>query len=347
MIYQLPDGRFRLFYDSGGGLKSSTSSDGLTFSEDTGFRLEGNVFVKETFANSQGTGLVCTAIYKYSSSQYRMYCSQKVVQSSFHPLGDRAIFSATSSDLLNWTVESGRRIGPGTTLGNDADHPTLISASETEVVLAYDQRLPSQDSKIMLARSTDGLNFTKEWFSGIYGNEAFYLKKRDGSQLLFYGMHNTKVGSTIHLSKPGPIDLTNQTYQKSLTCYANPGMGSAKQILEIYGENPVCPMDYSTTSPEERAAKEAKDKADADARERAAIAQREKDEAEAKAKREAQEKADAEARAKAEAESKAKAEAAKKAASNSKKVTITCVKGKTIKKVTSTNPKCPTGYKKK
>jgi hypothetical protein len=31
----------------------------------------------------------------------------------------------------------------------------------------------------------------------------------------------------------------------------------------------------------------------------------------------------------------------------SKKITITCVKGKTIKKVSGTNPKCPKGYKKK
>ena len=31
----------------------------------------------------------------------------------------------------------------------------------------------------------------------------------------------------------------------------------------------------------------------------------------------------------------------------SKKNTITCVKGKTTKKVTAVNPKCPTGYKKK
>jgi len=33
-------------------------------------------------------------------------------------------------------------------------------------------------------------------------------------------------------------------------------------------------------------------------------------------------------------------------ASNSK-ITISCVKGKTVKKVTGTNPKCPAGYKKK
>ena len=30
-----------------------------------------------------------------------------------------------------------------------------------------------------------------------------------------------------------------------------------------------------------------------------------------------------------------------------KKITITCIKGKLIKKVTAINPKCPSGYKKK
>ena len=30
-----------------------------------------------------------------------------------------------------------------------------------------------------------------------------------------------------------------------------------------------------------------------------------------------------------------------------KKSTITCVKGKTSKKITAVSPKCPTGYKKK
>ena len=30
-----------------------------------------------------------------------------------------------------------------------------------------------------------------------------------------------------------------------------------------------------------------------------------------------------------------------------KKISITCVKGKTTKKVTAINPKCPAGYKKK
>ena len=76
---------------------------------------------------------------------------------------------------------------------------------------------------------------------------------------------------------------------------------------------------------------------------------------ESKAKAEAEAKAAAELRAKQEAEAKAaaelvarlEAEAKAKLEAANKKVTITCVKGKTVKKVTSVNPKCPSGYRKK
>ena len=75
--------------------------------------------------------------------------------------------------------------------------------------------------------------------------------------------------------------------------------------------------------------------------------------AELKAKQEAEAKAKAEAEAKAEAdrlaaELKAKQEVEAKAKSQAtKKTTITCIKGKLVKKVTAVNPKCPAGYKKK
>jgi hypothetical protein len=71
--------------------------------------------------------------------------------------------------------------------------------------------------------------------------------------------------------------------------------------------------------------------------------QKAKQEAEAKAADE--QKAKQEAEAKAAAEQKAKQEPATKA--SQKKTTITCVKGKSTKKVTAVSPKCPTGYKKK
>lgn len=85
------------------------------------------------------------------------------------------------------------------------------------------------------------------------------------------------------------------------------------------------------------------------------IAKDAEDAARAKLDEEARAKAEAEARAKAETELAAKlaAEAAKPTPTPtptktvSGKKTITCVKGKLVKKVTAVNPKCPAGYKRK
>ena len=85
-------------------------------------------------------------------------------------------------------------------------------------------------------------------------------------------------------------------------------------------------------------------KAKQEAEAKAATELKAKQEAEAKAAAEL--KAKQEAEAKAAAELKAKQEAEAKAAAT-KKTTITCVKGKLTKKVTSVKPKCPVGYKKK
>jgi hypothetical protein len=68
--------------------------------------------------------------------------------------------------------------------------------------------------------------------------------------------------------------------------------------------------------------------------------------AELKAKQEAEAKAAAELKAKQEAEAKAAAELKAKTAAT-KKTTITCIKGKSVKKVTGVKPVCPKGYKKK
>jgi hypothetical protein len=94
------------------------------------------------------------------------------------------------------------------------------------------------------------------------------------------------------------------------------------------------------TATEAKAAAELKAKQEAEAK--AAAELKAKQEAEAKAAAEV--KAKQEAEAKAAAELKAKQEVDAKTATT-KKITITCVKGKLIKKVTAVKPKCPTGYK--
>jgi hypothetical protein len=93
-----------------------------------------------------------------------------------------------------------------------------------------------------------------------------------------------------------------------------------------------------------KAAAELKAKLDAEAK--AAAELKAKLDAEAKAAAELKAKLDAEAKAAAELKAKLDAEAKAKAALT-KKITITCVKGKVMKKVTGIKPKCPAGYRKK
>jgi hypothetical protein len=115
---------------------------------------------------------------------------------------------------------------------------------------------------------------------------------------------------------------------------------------------------------EAKAAAELKAKQEAEAKAAAELKAKQEAEAKAaaelKAKQEAEAKAAAELKAKQEAEAKAAAEliaqqdaeaarilAEAKAAAAKKKTTITCIKGKLIKKVTAVKPACPKGYRKK
>jgi len=92
-----------------------------------------------------------------------------------------------------------------------------------------------------------------------------------------------------------------------------------------------------------KAAAELKAKQEADAK--AAAELKAKQEADAKAAAELKAKQEADTKAAAELKAKQEADAKAKANSLTKKTTLTCVKGKLIKKVTGINPKCPTGYK--
>jgi membrane protein involved in colicin uptake len=138
-------------------------------------------------------------------------------------------------------------------------------------------------------------------------------------------------------------------------------------IRSLYGES-TCSSTFGKKFDEERE-KQAKKLADLELARKVFEEAKARAEAEARAKEEAQvvakanaaidaanqaaaaadAQAAAELKAKQEVEAKAKAEAEVKAKRESvnKKSTITCVKGKTVKKVTAVKPKCRKGYKKK
>lgn len=175
-----------------------------------------------------------------------------------------------------------------------------------------------------------------------------------------------RVSGTIRISTTTPIVLTKEGFIEVAQSEIGNllGLGDIQRSIDFdsvmldpdlppFGESALNDFDISlirqfygestckTAWPEEL--KSAKERLAAEKAQALSDAQAKAD-AEAKAKAEAE--AAAAAKAKAEAEEKARAELAATSAKN-KKITITCVKGKTVKKVTAVKPRCPAGYKKK
>jgi hypothetical protein len=167
------------------------------------------------------------------------------------------------------------------------------------------------------------------------------------------GMVQHELGNVLGLGdinpKSGIVSIQNDPF--SLNAILIPLRESDVAMMrQHYGES-TCP---STFTPAYKVAAELKAKQEADAKAAAELKAKQEAEAKAaaelKAKQEAEAKAAAELKAKQEAEAKAAAELKAKQEANaiaaaSKKITITCIKGKLIKKVTAVKPKCASGYK--
>ena len=146
-----------------------------------------------------------------------------------------------------------------------------------------------------------------------------------------------------------PVNFGN-TKSTPVSCLDNQIAAEAKAAAELKAKQEA----------EAKAAAELKAKQEAEVKTAAELKAKQEAEAKAaaelKAKQEAEAKASAELKAKQEAEAKAAIDKAaadllaqQKAAgarvSATKKTTITCVKGKLVKRVTDVKPKCPAGYK--
>ncbi len=171
---------------------------------------------------------------------------------------------------------------------------------------------------------------------------------------------NWKIESSRGLARiqDGKIIISGlQPYESSILEVSTSREGYTDEIIKIidYAESPGY-KDPETLKVEAdaKAAADLKAKQEADAKAAAEIAKKEADAKAAAeiAKKEADAKAAAEIAAGEKIIADAKAEAARilaaaKAAAAKKKVTITCIKGKSVKKVTAVKPVCPKGYKKK
>ena len=175
-ILRVDSGQLRVFFNGGRGIYSAVSSDdGLTWSVETGVRIPSSESV---------TGL---SVMRTSSGLWRGYYSNAT-----------NTMSATSTDLLNWTLE-GVRIGPSTAIGCVAQHPTVLVNTDGSVSLFYWR--PSSPTcgqfGTWFSTSPDGLTFTAETSTGLGSSADPDVVKLSNGTLRMYYNNGNDTGGTI------------------------------------------------------------------------------------------------------------------------------------------------------
>ncbi|OFW04378.1 MAG: hypothetical protein A3I61_11150 [Acidobacteria bacterium RIFCSPLOWO2_02_FULL_68_18] len=195
-----PSGGWRLYFSSGGGIKSAASPDGLTFTIENGFRLtqEAAGFTGTTVSATTGPTVIGLA-----DGRYRMYFSD--LPRPGDPPGGHRIKSAVSADQLTWTVEPGIRIGPGApALTESAEHPFALGNADGSMTLYYGKFTGGGGTSpegLYHSTSIDGLTFEQETYDVFFGNDPDALRLSDGTLVVYYGQFDPQVGGTINLAR--------------------------------------------------------------------------------------------------------------------------------------------------
>ena len=196
-IFRLPDGRVRLYVGSSeSGVSSFISSDeGKTFTVEAGERI--------TRTQASMDAIQKLSIVLLSNGTYRGYFGPAPQHGPATVLADTSgppdhwLLSATSSDLLEWTVEPGVRIGLGSTeLTASAREVYPLLRDDGCVTLFYQLNKP-QDAGISdyegvavvgYSTSSDGLTFTEQFPLITTRDPAGpdVLTMPDGSRLLYH-----------------------------------------------------------------------------------------------------------------------------------------------------------------
>jgi hypothetical protein len=224
----VPGGGVRMFYSTGnggGGIASAISTDGLTFTDEPGFRI---AWSDLGATNGTDGGTVVTL----PDGTYRMYIG---VTGPPNTLATGYIRSATSPDMINWTIEPGIRIGPGSTLSGGANHPFAIADGNGAVTVFYWDDLFQISGKsitgIKYATSADGVNFSTETITNLnsgtpncqacfYGDQAPY-RLPDGRLRIYFNRReaatntNTLWSATSNQIDPGAGVLVSSVLPSS------------------------------------------------------------------------------------------------------------------------------------
>ena len=184
-VFKLPDGGYRMYYSTAigrtpVGIGSSTSANGIDFVEDPGLRIslaDAGVGVRPALSPGD--------IVPTKDGRFRMYFSSFAFGPR-DPVNDTEIVkSAVSSDLLNWTVEPGVRIGKGARLTGSGEHPAAVRQPDGSVTLFYGR--PFNEHGLYYSWSPDGLTFTKELLLFRFVLDSSFIRMDDGRLSGFVG----------------------------------------------------------------------------------------------------------------------------------------------------------------
>lgn len=194
-LFQLPNGQWRVYFScctaSTGGMYSATSADeGVTWTRDAGVRILDSV-VGLTFASEFLSGL---SVVPTKDGKYRGYFANQL--SLLNESAHTFIKSATSTDLLTWTMDPGVRIGPGATLTQDVLHPKAIVNADGSITVFYYRHAAPQG--LYASTSADGLSFTQETLLESLGQGGDPDVVRVGSALRLYYNWGDNNGGAIY-----------------------------------------------------------------------------------------------------------------------------------------------------
>jgi hypothetical protein len=189
-VLRLADDRVRAYFISRNGISSAISSDeGLTFVTEDGERVNAG-----SFGASQLSGC---SIARLRDGTYRMYFSDLPIPGA--GVQPHRTFSASSADLLNWTPDSGVRIGPGAaTLTNAAEHPSAFANSDGSISLFY---FRNSNLAMMTSTAADGLTFTTESNTGLTQANDPDVVRVGGSLRMYYNWGDNTSGAIYSASR--------------------------------------------------------------------------------------------------------------------------------------------------
>lgn len=201
-VIELPDGRWRMYYNSPGSIQSAISDDGLNFQAE-GLRL--------------ATNLGGPSVVKLDDGRYRMYLQDfefiAVTVTTGMPRMDVSpsvsrIKSAISPDGLSWEMEPGVRIDAQYAIGTP-DIVKLPDGSFQLYFFAGSEKMAEEGVEgVYRAESADGLSFSNITFVfGKYIDEEgrkvgtadpCVAKMKDGWRIYYgscVGTHSKGIGS--------------------------------------------------------------------------------------------------------------------------------------------------------